>query len=306
MNQDIKILIVDDQPENLHFLSDILTNRGYKVQRAIAGRLAINAATASPPDLILLDVVMPDMDGYTVCQHLKTNQVTRDIPIIFLCVVDEVSDKVKAFDLGAFDYIAKPLQSEEVLARVENQLTIQKLQTKLKKQNQKLQSVASELSIRNQQYKSREAYLTALVDIQRILLGFDASTNYYSQITESLRIASGATYVCFVENCSSGIKWCNHNLNNCCEPLFPRWQDLLFKGDIICSLVADLPEEERSTLLCLGIQAILILPIVVKDDFLGFIRFENCSEAIIWEAEEIEFLQAAASAISSAKETFAN
>ncbi len=313
MNQNIKILIVDDRPENLHFLSDILTNRGYQVQRAIAGRLAINAATTSPPDLILLDAVMPDMDGYTVCQHLKTNQITRDIPIIFLSVIDEVSEKVKAFDLGAIDYITKPLQSEEVLARVENQLTIQKLQTQLKKQNHELQNVASELSIRNQQYKSREAYLTALVEIQRILLGFDGSTNCYSQITESLRIASRATSVCFIENHSSGIKWCNYNNigNNqnrcqseihCYEQLFPRWQNLLFKGDIICSLVADLPEEERSMLLYLGIQAILILPIVVKDDFLGFIRFENRSEAIIWEAEEIAFLQAAASAISFANE----
>ena len=301
MSQNIKILIVDDRPENLHFLSDILTNRGYQVQRAIAGRLAINAAIASPPDLILLDVVMPDMDGYTVCQHLKTNQVTRDIPIIFLSVIDEVSEKVKAFDLGAFDYITKPLQAEEVLARVENQLTIQKLQTKLKKQNQKLENVASELSIRNQQQKSRERYLSALVEIQGILLNFDGSTDCYSQITESLRIASEATCVCVVENDSLTIKCCNNNQNNCCKQLCPRWQDLLVNGDVISSLVTNLPEDERLILEQKGIQAILILPIVVKNDFVGFISFENRSEAIIWETEEIAFLQAAASAISSAK-----
>ncbi len=301
MNQDIKILIVDDRPENLHFLSDIFTNRGYKVQRAIAGSLAINAATASPPDLILLDVVMPDMDGYTVCQHLKSNQITRDIPIIFLSVIDEVSQKVKAFDLGAFDYITKPLQSEEVLARVENQLTIQELQTKLKKQNQKLENIASELSIRNQQQKSREGYLTALVEIQQILLGFDGSIDCYSQISESLRIASGATSVCIIENRSPAIKCCNHNQNNFCEQLSPRWQDLLFNGEIISSLVADLPSEERSILASEGIQAILILPIIVKNDVLGFIRFENCSEAVVWQKSEIALLQAAACAISLAK-----
>ncbi|WP_414623206.1 PAS domain S-box protein [Calothrix sp. CCY 0018] len=208
--------------------------------------------------------------------------------------------------MGGEIQVTSTLQAEEVLARVENQLTIQKLQTKLKKQNQKLQNFASELNIRNQQYKSREGYLTALVEIQRILLGFDGSTNCYSQITESLRIASGATSVCFVENHSFAIKWCNYNVNidnnknNCCEQLFPRWQDLLFKGDIISSLVADLPEEERLILEQNGIQAILILPIVVKNDFVGFIRFEN-REAIIWEESEIAFLQAAASAISSAK-----
>jgi PAS domain S-box-containing protein len=301
MSQDIKILIVDDRPENLHFLSDILTNQGYKVQRAIAGRLAINAAVASPPDLILLDVVMPDMDGFAVCQHLKTNKITCDIPIIFLSVIDEVSEKVKALKLGAFDYIIKPLQSEEVLARVENQLTIQQLQTKLKKQNQKLQNVASELSIRNQQQKSREGYLTALVEIQRILLSFDGSADCNYQIAESLRIASGATSVCIVENQSFAIKFCN-NSNNCCERLFPRWQDLLSRGEIISSLVTNLPEEERLILSQSGIQSILILPIVVKNHFVGFIRFENRSEAIIWQESEITLLQAAAGAISSAKE----
>ena len=142
MANNIKILIVDDRPENLHFLSDILVRAGYKVQRAISGQLAINAALASPPDLILLDEVMPNMNGYDVCRHLKENQITKDVPIIFLSVIDEVSEKVKAFNLGAFDYITKPLQAEEVLARVENQLAIKKLQTQLKQQNQKLQKVA--------------------------------------------------------------------------------------------------------------------------------------------------------------------
>ncbi|MGB3655987.1 MAG: response regulator, partial [Rivularia sp. (in: cyanobacteria)] len=205
---DTKILIVDDRSENLHFLSDILVNQGYKVQRAISGQLAINAAIASPPDLILLDVVMPDMDGYTVCQHLKENQITQDIPIIFLGVIDRVSEKVKAFNLGAFDYITKPLQAEEVLARVENQLQIQKLQKQLKTQNNQLQNITAQLSDRNQQQKSREAYLTALVEIQRILLGFDGSATCYTEIIRSLGIASGANSVCVVENNRSAVRWC--------------------------------------------------------------------------------------------------
>ncbi|MEM1393235.1 MAG: PAS domain S-box protein [Cyanobacteria bacterium P01_H01_bin.150] len=310
MNKNIKILIVDDRPENLHFLSNILCSRGYKVQRAVTGKLAINAAFAFPPDLILLDVVMPDMDGYKVCEHLKANQMTRDIPIIFLSVIDDVSEKVKAFNLGAFDYITKPLQAEEVLARVENQLTIQKLQTKLKKQNRKLKNVASELNIRNQQQQSRERYLSALVEIQRILLDFDGSYDCYSQIINSLGIASKASCVCIVENYCSIVAWCNtnfdvdesRNLDDSCKQLFPRWEDLLKNGNLISSLVVDLPKEERSILLTQSIQAILILPIIIKDNFFGFIRFENRSEAIIWEDSEIELLQAAASAISSAKE----
>ncbi|MCJ8282227.1 MAG: response regulator, partial [Rivularia sp. ALOHA_DT_140] len=317
MNQNIKILIVDDRPENLHFLSDILTRRGYTVQRAITGQLAINAALASPPNLILLDVVMPDMDGYDVCQRLKENQATRDIPIIFLSVIDEVSEKVKAFNLGGFDYITKPLQAEEVLARVENQFTIQKLQNKLKKQNQELQNAASELSIRNQQQKSRERYLSALVDIQRILLDFDDTLDCYLQIVKSLAVASQATCVCAIENHLSKVKWCISNdsnqtinqdiyisANNYCEQLFQRWQNLLFDGITISNLVADLPEAERSILFEQGIQAILILPIIIKNNFFGFIRFENHSEAKTWEESEIALLQAAASAISSAKERF--
>ncbi|MEM9922315.1 MAG: PAS domain S-box protein [Cyanobacteria bacterium P01_D01_bin.50] len=307
MANNIKILIVDDRPENLHFLSDILVRVGYKVQRAISGQLAINAALASPPDLILLDVVMPDMNGYDVCRYLKGNRITKDVPIIFLSVIDEVSEKVKAFNLGAFDYITKPLQAEEVLARVENQLTIKTLQNQLKQQNKKLQKVAYELSNRNQQQKSREGYLSALVTIQRILLSFDGTTDCYSQIVKSLGIASKATCVSIVENNSvQAVKWCTKNVEICvnyrCEPIFPRWQDLLTKCNVICSLVADLPQEERLILEQNGIQAILIVPILFRGDFFGFIRFENCSDAKIWSSEEIALLQAAASAISLAKE----
>lgn len=310
MNKNTKILIVDDKPENLHFLSKILSGRGYKVQRAVTGQLAINAALASPPDLILLDVMMPDIDGYKVCQHLKTNQVTRDIPIVFISVIDEVSEKVKAFNLGAIDYITKPLQPEELLARVENQLTIQTLQTKLKQQNYQLERTASELNIRNQQYKSRECYLSALVEIQRILLDFDGSNDCYLQIVNSLGIASGADCVCIIENNRPPIGWCNKNseineiknIKNRCGYSFPRWENLLIKGNIISSLVADLPQEESSILSFQGVQAVLILPIIIKDNFFGFIRFENRSEAIIWQEWEIELLHAAARAISSAKE----
>ena len=94
--------------------------------------------------------------------------------------------------------------------------------------------------------------MTALVEIQRILLSFDGSADCYSQITESLRIASGATFVCFVENDSFTIKFCHKNQINCCEQLLPRWQDLLLSGEIISSLVTDYPSEERSMLACKG------------------------------------------------------
>ena len=146
-NQDIKILIVDDQPNNLHFLSDLLIKFGYKVQRSISGSMVANAELTSPPDLILLDILMPDMDGYEVCRRLKSSEKTRDIPVIFLSALNELFDKVKAFKVGGVDYISKPFQIEEVLARIENQLTIQQLSKQLKEQNIQLQQ---EIEVRKQ------------------------------------------------------------------------------------------------------------------------------------------------------------
>jgi signal transduction histidine kinase len=133
------ILIVDDTPENLQVLSATLSDRGYKVRGVIKGGMAIRAARSAPPDLILLDIKMPDMTGYEVCEQLKADSQTSEIPIIFISALDEVLDKVKAFKIGGVDYITKPFQVEEVLARVENQLTIQRLQKQLIEQNHQLQ-----------------------------------------------------------------------------------------------------------------------------------------------------------------------
>ncbi|HEY9848756.1 MAG TPA: response regulator [Leptolyngbyaceae cyanobacterium] len=135
---DIKILVIDDQPSNLGFLSNLLTEQGYKVQRAISGKMVLEAEFTSLPDLILLDIVMPEMNGYEVCQKLKANEKMRDIPVIFLSVLKETFDKVKAFEVGGVDYITKPFQVEEVLVRIENQLTIQQLSKQLKAQNLQL------------------------------------------------------------------------------------------------------------------------------------------------------------------------
>jgi signal transduction histidine kinase len=139
------ILIVDDTPDNLHLLASTLTERGYKVRCVINGAMALMGAQAAPPDLIMLDIKMPDMDGYEVCQHLKQKQATCEIPVIFISALDEVFDKVKAFSSGGVDYIQKPFQIAEVLARIENQLTIRRLQVQLQAQNQQLQQTQAEL-----------------------------------------------------------------------------------------------------------------------------------------------------------------
>ncbi|WP_315790849.1 diguanylate cyclase domain-containing protein [Fischerella sp. JS2] len=132
------ILIVDDQLDNLRVLSTILMEEGYQVRKALNGQMALIACQTLAPDLILLDINMPDINGYEVCQRLKANSQTCSIPIIFISVLDDVTDKVKGIKMGGADYITKPFQIEEVVVRVQNQLTIQRLQLQLQEINQKL------------------------------------------------------------------------------------------------------------------------------------------------------------------------
>lgn len=133
------ILVVDDVSENLEFLSTILTQQGYKVRSVLSGLTALKVAKAAQPDLILLDIKMPEMDGYQVCQKLKADPVTQDIPVIFLSALDRANDKVKAFTLGGIDYIPKPFQVEELLARVKNHLDLRYAQTQVQKLNSELE-----------------------------------------------------------------------------------------------------------------------------------------------------------------------
>ncbi len=127
------ILIVDDTPDNLRLLSAMLSDRGYEVRSVKNGSTALMGVKAAPPDLILLDINMPDMNGYEVCEHLKDNPQSQNIPVIFISAYNEVLDKVKAFSVGGVDYITKPFQAEEVLVRIENQLTVRRLQKQLLK-----------------------------------------------------------------------------------------------------------------------------------------------------------------------------
>ena len=142
------ILVVDDTPENLRLLSTMLTHRGYAPRCVINGQMALRACNSNPPDLILLDIMMPEMNGYEVCQHLKSEPKTREIPVIFISAKDEVFDKVNAFAVGGVDYISKPFQFEEVLARIESHLTLRNLQKQLKEQNVLLQEeISSRLAV---------------------------------------------------------------------------------------------------------------------------------------------------------------
>ena len=133
------ILVVDDMPSNLRLLSQTLAEKGYGVRTVTSGLRALESARTSPPDLILLDVRMPDMDGYEVCAQLKKDERTAQIPIIFISALDQVEDKVQAFQFGGVDYITKPFQVEEVLARTETHLSLRRLQESLENINQRMQ-----------------------------------------------------------------------------------------------------------------------------------------------------------------------
>lgn len=133
------ILLVDDQPDNLRTLTKILSGHNYKIRKATSGEMALKAVHSACPDVILLDVRMPEMDGYAVCSALKATAPTRDIPVIFLSALDDVADKVKAFTVGGADYVTKPFQAEEVIARIKYQLTMQQQQRQLRERNYQLQ-----------------------------------------------------------------------------------------------------------------------------------------------------------------------
>ncbi|WP_228056943.1 PAS domain S-box protein [Tychonema sp. LEGE 07203] len=171
--KDIHILIIDDRPDNLRFLSKILTKEGYKVQRAISGEMAVNANFTALPDLILLDIAMPKMNGYEVCERLKANEKTREIPVIFLSVFNETFQKIKAFEVGGVDYISKPFQVEEFLLRIESQLTIQQLSKQLKQQNAELQREVEFRKITEQALRESKAQLQKLaVSIPGVIYQF--------------------------------------------------------------------------------------------------------------------------------------
>ncbi|MEJ2406072.1 MAG: response regulator [Candidatus Thiodiazotropha sp.] len=122
-----KILVVDDNASNLRLLLELLTEKGYTVYAAISGELVLDFVKSRLPDLILLDIKMPGLDGYEVCRRLKANESTRSIPIIFLSALEDQRDKVKGFQAGGVDYITKPFQSEELLARVGVHLRLREL-----------------------------------------------------------------------------------------------------------------------------------------------------------------------------------
>ena len=173
------ILVVDDTPENVALLSRILINRGYGVLTAANGASAIRSAQECRPDLILMDTLMPEMDGYTTSMRLKSDVCTRDIPIIFISALDSIEDKISAFHSGGVDYILKPFEIDEVLARVETHLTLRRLHSQLESSNIELAAHVDQLVYSQEILKQRENRLKAFVDaLPNPVFVFDETGHY--------------------------------------------------------------------------------------------------------------------------------
>ncbi len=183
------ILIVDDLPDNLRLLRDTLSAQGYKVRSATTGAMAIRAAQSPTTELILLDVKLPDLDGYEVCKQLKSDEQTEDIPIIFLSALNDTSNKVQGLAAGGVDYISKPFQVEEVLARVEIHLTIRRLRKRLQEQNANLANEMEENKrLKDIYFAEKELAQVTLQSIGDGVITTDAASNikYFNPVAEGL------------------------------------------------------------------------------------------------------------------------
>ncbi|NJN86349.1 MAG: response regulator [Leptolyngbyaceae cyanobacterium SL_7_1] len=173
------VLIVDDTPSNLNLLFNVLRNSGFKVLVAQSGKSALQKVEYANPDLILLDILMPGMDGFATCEALKAQPSTQDIPIIFMTALSETVDKVKGLRLGAVDYITKPFQQEEVLARIQLHLNLRRLTRQVQEQNAQLEQQIQERAQVENRLRQREAQLRLITDALPVMISYIDRDHYY-------------------------------------------------------------------------------------------------------------------------------
>ena len=175
------IMVVDDQPANLRLMEEVLQRQGYGVRSFPLGRLALAAAAQDPPDLILLDVTMPEMDGFEVCRTLRSDAVLSSIPVIFLSALDEAEDKLAAFESGGFDYVTKPFHPEEIRARIETQLRLRELQTKIELHNRELRQL-----VRQQVQEIAAAQMATIFALAKLADSRDKGTGRHLERVQAL------------------------------------------------------------------------------------------------------------------------
>ncbi len=288
------ILVVDDIPANLHLFAKILTQQGYKVRSAVTGALALSGAKAIQPDLILLDILMPELDGYQVCTLLKADPITQDIPVIFISALGEEIDKVRAFEVGAVDYITKPFLKSEVLARIEYHICAHHTQQELLKQNLRLQQ---EIQYRQTMEIKLEKFSFHLKQIHRL------STSYYRSIDELFRdyLQTG----CSILECSLGLvghveekSYVIDAIESTVDGVSPSWK-LEWKNTYFDRIISTESTVTHQPSHPLQLDAVLLesfigTPIWVQGELYGILSFgsihERTEEFSVQEQETLELM----------------
>ena len=308
------ILIVDDTPTNLRVLCDFLTDSGFEVLVATDGESAIAQTIYAQPNLILLDVLMPGIDGFETCRQLKANPSTQAIPVIFMTALSETVDKVRGFQVGAVDYVTKPLQPEEVLARITNHLTIQNLQNQLQEQNLRLQQEVNERQQAEElvrQQAQREHLLGEIAQRIRRSLNLDKIlSTTVSEVRQFLQTDRVLIYRFFddwsgivvVESVSSDeLSVLNSTISDSCfrEAYVERYQKgrILVLEDIY---TAGLAPCHVDFLASIQVRANLVVPILQRERLWGLLVAHHCDKPRQWQQLEVDFLEALSTQIAIA------
>jgi DNA-binding response OmpR family regulator/anti-sigma regulatory factor (Ser/Thr protein kinase) len=178
-----QILLVDDNPANLDLLEQVLRAKGYRIRSALTGPLALESAKAVQPDLVILDISMPGMDGFEVCRLMKQEDRLKDIPIIFISALDNVPDKVKAFKVGGADYVTKPFHAEEIIARVDYQVQLRLLRQQLAEQVSGIRLYAEALRAQTHEFMNKLHVILGLIRLEE----FDRLSSYITGLTGRLQ-----------------------------------------------------------------------------------------------------------------------
>ncbi len=315
------ILIVDDTTTNLHLLFEVLTGEGYRVHVVSNGRAAFESVRIAPPDLILLDVMMPEMDGYEVCQRLKADEKTRDIPILFISALDTTQDKVKAFRVGGVDYIQRPFQIDEILARVRTHLRLRGLQKELAERNSQLEQTNEQLRAEIAERERAQVSLRQMAERLQILHEIDqAILGAQSPLAEGEGHLLPAAILGRLANLipCRRISVTEFGLDGTARMLaaqttegFPRhathWPDLLKQAvgsERRILGVGDLQALSRrsplqETLLSEGMRAYLVAPLAAQERVLGTLTIES-EQSHIWTPEHVNTVAQVAAMLSVA------
>lgn len=178
-----QILLVDDNPANLDLLEKVLRDQGYRIRSALSGPVALASVKAVQPDLILLDIAMPEMNGFEVCRRMKADDRLMNIPIIFISALDKVLDKVEAFKVGGVDYVTKPFHAEEIIARVDHQIQLLRLRRQLAEQVSGMRLYAEALRAQTHEFMNKLHVILGLIRLE----AFDRLASYITEITGKLQ-----------------------------------------------------------------------------------------------------------------------